>query len=192
MSFCGNHDINFTLSLKEILDVSVKSNFNQSRTIFFSSTDTIECVRSCDQKPYLHNKTKGGICIKIEFTPQKNISVLQHGRRFFVYSSNMAAVTSSEHTLFFSFVNFLGQMPILISSLILVCPSSMLAFIHFPFSFFGSNFNFMSFCIYFSLSLSSLHLPPLGQLSSKHSAAFQRVPIELQNTLVLFSLTCYL
>ena len=61
---------------------------------------TIECVRSCDQKPYLHNETKRGICIKIEFNPQKNISLLQDGRRFFVYSSNMAAVTSCEHTLF--------------------------------------------------------------------------------------------
>ena len=45
----------------------------------------IECVRSCDQKPYLHNETKGGICIKIEFNSQKNISLLQHGRRFFVF-----------------------------------------------------------------------------------------------------------
>ena len=45
------------------------------------------------------NETKGGICIKIEFNPQRNISLLQHGRRFFVYSSNMATVTSSEHTL---------------------------------------------------------------------------------------------
>ena len=59
----------------------------------------LECVRSCDQKPYLHNETKGGICIKVEFNPQKNISLLQHGRRFFVYSSNMAAVTSCKHTL---------------------------------------------------------------------------------------------
>ena len=49
--------------------------------------------------PYLHNETKRGICIKIEFNPQKNISLLQHGRRFFVYSSNMAAVMSCEHTL---------------------------------------------------------------------------------------------
>jgi len=63
---------------------------------------SIECVRSCDQKPYLHNETKGGICIKIEFNPQKNISLFQHGCRFFVYSSNMAAVTSYEHTLFIS------------------------------------------------------------------------------------------
>ena len=54
---------------------------------------------SCDQKPYLHNETKGGICIKIEFNPRKNISLLQHGRRFFVYSFNMAAVTSCEHNL---------------------------------------------------------------------------------------------
>ena len=59
----------------------------------------IECVRSCDQTSYLHIETKGGICIKIAFNAQKNISLLQHGRRFFVYSSNMAAVTSSEHTL---------------------------------------------------------------------------------------------
>ena len=59
----------------------------------------IECVRSCDQKPYLHNEIKGGICLKIEFNLQKNISTLQDGRRFFVYSSRMAAVTSCEHTL---------------------------------------------------------------------------------------------
>ena len=58
----------------------------------------IECVRSWDQKPYLHNETKGGICIKTEFNPQKNSSLLQDGRRFSVYSSKMAAVTSCEHT----------------------------------------------------------------------------------------------
>ena len=60
---------------------------------------TLQCVRSCDQKPYLHNKTKGGICIKVEFNSQKNISVLQDGRRPFVYSFNMATMTSCEHTL---------------------------------------------------------------------------------------------
>ena len=59
----------------------------------------MECVRSCDQKPYLHNETKGGICIKIEFNPQKKIALFQHGRRFFVYSSNMPAVTSCEHSI---------------------------------------------------------------------------------------------
>jgi len=59
-----------------------------------------ECVRSCDQKPYLHNETKGGICIKVEFNPQKNISLLQDGRRFFLYSSNMPAVTSCAHNLY--------------------------------------------------------------------------------------------
>ena len=53
----------------------------------------IECVRSCDQKSYLYNETKGGICIK-EFNPQNNISLLQHCRHFFVYSSNMVALTS--------------------------------------------------------------------------------------------------
>ena len=58
-----------------------------------------ECVRSCDQKAYLHNETKGWICIKIEFNSRKNISLLQHGRRSFVYSSNMVPVTSCEHTL---------------------------------------------------------------------------------------------
>ena len=41
----------------------------------------IQCFRSCDQNPYLHNETKRGICIKIEFNPQKNISLLQDGRR---------------------------------------------------------------------------------------------------------------
>ena len=64
----------------------------------------IECVHSFDQKPYLHNQTKGGICIKIEFNPHKNASLLQHGRRFFVYSSNMAVVSSCEHTLLFQFL----------------------------------------------------------------------------------------
>ena len=29
--------------------------------------EEIDCVRSCDQKPYLLNETKWGICIKIEF-----------------------------------------------------------------------------------------------------------------------------
>ena len=46
----------------------------------------------------MHHETKRGICIKLEFNPQKNISLFQDGRRFFVYSSNMAAGTSSEHT----------------------------------------------------------------------------------------------
>ena len=71
----------------------------------------IECVRSCDQKSYLCNETKEGICIKIEFSPQKNISLLQHGRRFFVYSSNMAVVTSCEHTLFALYNNYLQKLP---------------------------------------------------------------------------------
>ena len=59
----------------------------------------IECVHPRDQKLYLHNESKGGICTKIEFNPQNNISLLQHGRHFFVYSSNMAAVTSCKHTI---------------------------------------------------------------------------------------------
>ena len=42
----------------------------------------------------MHNDTKGGICIKIEFNPQKNISLLQDARRFFIDSSNMAAYFS--------------------------------------------------------------------------------------------------
>ena len=29
---------------------------------------------------FSHNETQGGICIKIEFNHQKNISLLQHGR----------------------------------------------------------------------------------------------------------------
>ena len=64
-----------------------------------TNDDCIECVRSCDKKLYLHNETKGGICTKIEFNPQKNISLPQDGRRFLVYSSNKAAATSCEHTL---------------------------------------------------------------------------------------------
>ena len=37
--------------------------------------------------------------MKIEFNPQKNLSLLQDGRYFFVYSSNMAVATSCEHTI---------------------------------------------------------------------------------------------
>ena len=51
-------------------------------------------------EPYLHNKTKGRICIKTKFNPQNNISLL-HGRCFSVYSFNMATVTSCEHTLLY-------------------------------------------------------------------------------------------
>ena len=47
--------------------------------------DCRECVPSCDEKPYLHNEIKGGICIKIQFNPFKNISLLHDGRHFFVY-----------------------------------------------------------------------------------------------------------
>ena len=43
--------------------------------------------------------TKGGICMKIEFNSQKNISPLPDGSRFIAYSSNMAAVTLFGHTL---------------------------------------------------------------------------------------------
>ena len=57
----------------------------------------IERVFSCDLKPYLHIETNGEICIKIEFNRQKNISLLQHGYRFFVYSSKM------ENTLYSPF-----------------------------------------------------------------------------------------
>ena len=72
---------------------------NSTLINLFDSNSTVECVRSCDQKLYLHNETKGRFCIKIEFNPQKNISLLQHGRCFFVYSTNVTAVTSCEHTL---------------------------------------------------------------------------------------------
>ena len=44
-------------------------------------------------------KQKEEFHIQIEFNPQKNISLLQHGRRSFVYSSNMVAVMLCEHTL---------------------------------------------------------------------------------------------
>ena len=43
------------------------------------------------------------------FDPQKNISLLQHGRRFFVYSSNMAAVTLCEYTLLLKNVSLGNQ-----------------------------------------------------------------------------------
>ena len=74
----------------------------------------IEYVCSYDQKPYLHNETKGEICIK---NPQKNISLLRHGCRFFVYSSNMAIVTSCEHTQLFHQIDHFGVPPSLSLSL---------------------------------------------------------------------------
>ena len=58
----------------------------------------------------MHNETKGEICTKIEFNPQKNIPVLQHGRCFYGYSYNMAAVASCEHTLLFSFQGILDRL----------------------------------------------------------------------------------
>ena len=58
----------------------------------------------------MHNETKGEICTKIEFNPQKNIPLLQHGRRFFFYSSKMATVTSCEHTPLFSFQGILDRL----------------------------------------------------------------------------------
>ena len=51
-------------------------------TCLHTSRSRIECVRSCDQKLYLHNETKGGICIEIEFNPQRLFG-----------SFNMAAVS---------------------------------------------------------------------------------------------------
>ena len=81
---------------------SFKGQATKHRTVnmvYCNNFQAIECVHSGEQKPYLHSETKGGICIKIEFNPQKNLSLLQDGRGFFVYSSNMAAVTSCKHTL---------------------------------------------------------------------------------------------
>ena len=61
-----------------------------------------KCVRSRDQKPYLHNETKVGTRIKTEFNSQNKVLLLQHDRRFFVYPSNMIALTSCEHPLLVS------------------------------------------------------------------------------------------
>ena len=77
----------------------------------------IECVRSCDQKKYLHNEKKRGICINQSLIPKRIFhsfqmvvsfaavfrDVTQHSPErnfFFVYFSNMAAVTLCEHTLY--------------------------------------------------------------------------------------------
>ena len=52
---------------------------HNSKTVHFS---LMQCVRSCNQKPCLHNETKGGVCRKIELIP----------KRIF-HSSKMAAVS---------------------------------------------------------------------------------------------------
>ena len=66
------------------LDLKPKDLIGPDQILLFSNQPDarIECVRSCDKKPYLHNETKGGICIKIEFNPQNNI-----------HSSKMAVVS---------------------------------------------------------------------------------------------------
>ena len=40
---------------------------------------------------------------------QNKVLLLQRGHRFFVYSSNMTAITSCEHTLFFSNIEKKGE-----------------------------------------------------------------------------------
>ena len=60
----------------------------------------IECVRTCDQESYLFIETKESICIKKEFNSHRINLLLQCGGLFFVHSSNMADMTSCEHTLY--------------------------------------------------------------------------------------------
>ena len=59
----------------------------------------IECVRTCDQESYLFIETKESICIKKEFKSHRINLLLQYGLLFIVHSSNMADMTSCEHTL---------------------------------------------------------------------------------------------
>ena len=61
-------------------------NIKRSRGCYFTNR---LCLLMWPEAIFAKNETKGGICIKIEFNPQKNISLLQHGRRFFSYSSNI-------------------------------------------------------------------------------------------------------
>ena len=43
------------------------------------SQNNIECVRSCDQQPYLFIETKESICIKKEFDSHRVTLLLQYG-----------------------------------------------------------------------------------------------------------------
>ena len=58
-------------------------------------TKTIECVRSCDQQPYLFIKTKENFFIKKEFNSHRIYILLQYGRLNIVCSSNMAGKSHS-------------------------------------------------------------------------------------------------
>ena len=84
-------------------------------TTFFIFRTAIECVRSFYQTPSFHNETKGWIYIKIEFNPQKNISLLQHSPRFFVHSSIMPPWRHL-NTLYYS-----GQSKLIANDMIFSC-----------------------------------------------------------------------
>ena len=73
--------INYAINQLDQASLAAISQVLEPRPENSLQVHAIECVRSCDLKPYLHNETKGGICIKIEFNPEKNISLLQHGRQ---------------------------------------------------------------------------------------------------------------
>ena len=51
----------------------------------------------CHKPPYWFTETKGDFCIKIEFKSRRIALIHQYGRRFFVWNTNMAAVTSREN-----------------------------------------------------------------------------------------------
>ena len=79
--------INYTINQLDQASLAAISQVLEPRPENSLQVHAIECVRSCDKKPYLHNETKGGISIKIEFNPQKNISLLQHDLHVVVLAS---------------------------------------------------------------------------------------------------------
>ena len=70
---------------------------------------SIECVRSCEQRPYLVNETKGWICIRIEFNSQKNISLLQHGRHDVMWT----------HSIDFAWTNYKNNKTVIKNTVVL-------------------------------------------------------------------------
>ena len=62
-------------------------------------TSSIERFHSRDQRPYWFAKSKDDFCIKIDFNSRRNDLVHQYAAISLFWNTNVAVVTSHEHTL---------------------------------------------------------------------------------------------
>ena len=73
-----------------------------AKPVSFSKFLNIERFHSRGQHLWKFTGTKGSVCIRKEFNSHRICFEHQHGRRFIVWDTNMAAVTSCENVLFTS------------------------------------------------------------------------------------------